>query len=52
MTVAVDSIGGSGTLSDWTIRRSGVKGITGSTGSTGSQGPTGPVGVGLAIALG
>ena len=52
MTVAVDNIGGSGTLNDWTIRRSGVQGSTGSTGLTGSQGPTGPVGVGLAIALG
>lgn len=51
MTVTVDNIGGSGTLNDWTIRKSGVQGTTGATGSTGSTGPTGPVGVGLAIAL-
>ena len=52
MTVTVDNIGGSGTLNDWTIRKSGTQGTTGATGSTGSTGPTGPVGVGLAIALG
>jgi len=58
MTVTVDNIGGSGTLADWTIRRSGTQGTTGNTGSTGSTGPTGatgpigPVGVGLSLALG
>jgi len=55
MTVTVDNIGGSGTLADWTIRRSGTQGntgATGSTGSTGATGPTGPVGVGLSLALG
>lgn len=41
MTVTVDNVGGSGTLSDWTIRRSGVQGATGATGSTGPTGATG-----------
>jgi hypothetical protein len=41
MTVAVDNVGGSGTLNDWKIRRSGVQGATGATGSTGSTGATG-----------
>lgn len=41
MTVAVDNVGGSGTLNDWTIRRSGVQGATGATGSTGPTGATG-----------
>ena len=41
MTVTVDNIGGSGTLSDWTIRKSGTQGATGATGSTGSTGATG-----------
>ena len=41
MTVTVDNIGGSGTLNDWTIRRSGTQGATGATGSTGSTGATG-----------
>mgnify|MGYP003634148941 CR=1 FL=1 len=52
LTINVDNIGGSGTLADWTIRRSGTQGATGATGSTGATGPTGPVGVGLALALG
>ena len=52
LTLTSANIGGSGTKSDWTIRRSGPLGAQGSTGSTGSQGATGPVGVGLALALG
>lgn len=35
MTVDVTTIGGAGTLDDWTIRRSGVKGATGATGPAG-----------------
>ena len=41
LTVTVDNVGGSGTLSDWTIRRSGTRGATGATGSTGPTGATG-----------
>tara|TARA_Y100001934_G_scaffold635_1_gene818 strand:- start:8362 stop:10065 length:1704 start_codon:yes stop_codon:yes gene_type:complete len=44
LTVTVDTVGGSGTKNDWTIRRSGVKGATGATGSTGSTGSTGATG--------
>ena len=44
MTVTVDNIGGSGTLNDWTIRRSGTQGATGATGATGSTGATGATG--------
>ena len=39
LTVNVDNIGGSGTLADWTIRRSGTQGATGNTGATGPTGP-------------
>jgi hypothetical protein len=35
LTVGVTNIGGSGTLNDWTIRRSGTRGATGATGATG-----------------
>lgn len=48
LTINVDNIGGSGTLTDWTIRRSGVQGetgLTGNTGPTGLTGPTGPIGL-------
>jgi len=38
MTVGVDNIGGSGTLADWTIRRSGTRGAGGATGATGPAG--------------
>ena len=41
LTINVDNIGGSGTLADWTIRRSGTQGATGDTGATGSTGPAG-----------
>jgi len=36
LTVDVTTIGGSGTLSDWTIKVSGAKGATGNTGAAGS----------------
>lgn len=52
LTLTSANVGGSGTKSDWTIRRSGPLGAQGLTGSTGSQGATGPVGVGLSLALG
>ena len=39
LIVNVDNIGGSGTLADWTIRRSGTQGATGATGATGPTGP-------------
>jgi hypothetical protein len=38
LTVTVDNIGGSGTKTDWTIRRSGTQGATGATGATGAAG--------------
>jgi len=36
LTVDVTTIGGSGTLADWTIKVSGAKGATGNTGAAGS----------------
>ena len=36
LTVDVTTIGGSGTLADWTIKVSGAKGATGATGAAGS----------------
>jgi hypothetical protein len=41
LVVDVTTVGGSGTLADWTIRLSGPKGPTGSTGSTGAAGSDG-----------
>ena len=52
LTLTSANTGGSGTKSDWTIRRSGPLGPTGATGSVGATGSTGPVGIGLALALG
>mgnify|MGYP001560152309 CR=1 FL=1 len=39
LTVDVSTIVGTGTLTDWTIRVSGIKGAAGSTGPTGPTGP-------------
>ena len=44
VTIAVDSIGGSGTKADWVIAISGVKGDTGSQGIQGVKGDTGATG--------
>ena len=57
LTVNVTTVGGSGTLNDWVIRRSGPKGATGATGSTGAAGATGASGsiddaIAMSIALG
>ena len=59
LTLTSANTGGSGTKTDWTIRRSGPLGATGATGSTGAQGNPGDDGevseataVALAIALG
>ena len=59
LTLTSANVGGSGTKTDWTIRRSGPLGATGATGSTGSTGAAGSDGevseataVALAIALG
>ena len=59
LTLTSANVGGSGTKTDWTIRRSGPLGATGLTGSTGSTGAAGDDGevseataVALAIALG
>jgi hypothetical protein len=41
LVIDVTTVGGSGTLADWTIRLSGPKGATGDTGSTGSAGADG-----------
>ena len=59
LTLTSANVGGSGTKTDWTIRRSGPLGATGLTGSTGSTGAAGADGevttataTALAIALG
>ena len=59
LTLTSANVGGSGTKTDWTIRRSGPLGATGATGSTGSTGAAGSDGemseadtIGLVIALG
>lgn len=53
LTIAVDTIGGSGTFADWNLNVSGNVGATGATGPTGptgtagaagATGPTGPTG--------
>jgi hypothetical protein len=44
LTISVDYVGGSGTLSTWTITDTGSQGIQGVTGATGATGPTGPTG--------
>jgi hypothetical protein len=47
LTVSVDYVGGSGTVSNWTFTNTGSQGATGPTGPTGATGPTGtgPTGV-------
>lgn len=59
LTLTSANVGGSGTKTDWTIRRAGPLGATGATGSTGSTGAAGDDGevseataVALAISLG
>ena len=59
LTLTSANVGGSGTKTDWTIRRSGPLGATGATGATGSTGAAGSDGemseadtIGLVIALG
>jgi hypothetical protein len=44
MTIAVDTIAGSGTITSWNISLAGQVGATGSTGATGATGSTGPQG--------
>ncbi len=43
LTLGVISVGGSGTLGDWTIRVCSTRGAVGAQGDTGDTGPTGPL---------
>jgi hypothetical protein len=44
LRMTAESIGGSGTLSGWTIVTTGIQGIQGNTGPLGPTGPIGPTG--------
>ena len=44
MVVAVDSVTGTGTFSNWTVNLQGIQGPTGPTGTTGATGPIGATG--------